>query len=105
MNEAALICSAAAQFYREHPELWLQGVIREGDRRCLVSAVNWASLEYGIDPDPAFAAITTLAQEGPAAFNDAPGRTVGQVIELLDRAAADCHSRQKAPTRVVCTET
>lgn len=85
----------AATVLREARELlvrdgWCQGEYRAGNGRlCLVGAV------FSATPYPASALGRLEAiQSGALGWNDAPGRTVDEVLALLDRAIGEAEREE-----------
>ena len=100
-GQSALVLDMV-EFYFRGGERWAPGSIREGDRFCLLTAIEFVRREIGchsdhsfyylaraIDPD--IAARARPSQIGPSltiAFDKAPGRTYAEIAAVLRTATA-----------------
>jgi hypothetical protein len=100
-GQSALVLDMV-EFYFRGGERWAPGSSREGDRFCLLTAIEFVRRETGchsdhsfyylaraIDPD--IAVLARPDQMSPSliiAFNDAPGRTYAEIAAVLHTARA-----------------
>jgi hypothetical protein len=99
--EVAKDLRGAADYLRTHG--WIQGALGEpGGSRCAMGAIYSATSEYAyIEEDlwPDTPAFPGNALHRLAKFNDQPGRTAAQVIDLLESTALGLEVRHLAATR------
>ena len=68
---------------------WAQGCYRNTRGQvCALGAIEAATGRMGAEGEPAAAALTLAVGGRLAAWNDAPGRTVEEVLSAFDRAIA-----------------
>jgi|SRR5688572_29646239 len=96
MNEYRAIARSIADELREHPEFWTQGTyarnslgvitgLHDGDAVCWCLKAHFIKRGgyYGDFHDE----VERITGKGPASFNDDPGRTVQDIIDLCEKVA------------------
>jgi hypothetical protein len=116
-GQSALVLDMV-EFYFRDGERWAPRGGREGDRRCLLTAIEFVRCEIGwhrdhafyylaraIDPDIAvLARPDQITPSFAIAFNDAPGRTYPEIAAVLRTAKAlakmDARAFDEATNRI-----
>jgi hypothetical protein len=79
------LLTKVADHFEAHPETWTQGEFRSRGRMCVVGAL----MQFGLIEDYEIAReqLRAVVGRNPVTWNDAPSRTVAEVVAKLREAA------------------